>query len=321
MYYWYQNKFVKDGEIINIGNLNIEVSLSLVNNNRELFTPLSEIEYWKCTKTSVPYYKINKVYCYPELSSISTVFLVKGSPYLQFDPSTKFAYEFQKKCSEKFPVGTKVQLFNKTSVTITAEDVFVLSPNENIGKLFRFPTFLGNIYESGDWATIKKFVTVTQDGKDLYEGDPYYFLWTKNPYKDRKIFTPYYVAEKAVNTTFSDDVVVFSTLQAANEWIENNNSEFQLILKVLKNTPLEVIPNKQLFYRNIYQSLVSFYNKGWLPTPKDTKYFIGKTSREYPNDVQVIKHESVLYPMPYFKNETDAYKTLNIMKKYINYIF
>lgn len=68
--------------------------------------------------------------------------------------------------------------------------------------------------------------------------------------------------------------------------------------------------------------LAMYYNNGWNKEVGNTGYFLSK--REYSSymgasgkigdDWSIIKHESVFYPLPYFKSESDCKKAFNYLK-------
>ena len=68
--------------------------------------------------------------------------------------------------------------------------------------------------------------------------------------------------------------------------------------------------------------LALYFNKGWEKTVGNTGYFLAKkewssyvgAKNKLDEDWSIIKHESVCYPMPYFKNENDCKKSFEILK-------
>ena len=94
--------------------------------------------------------------------------------------------------------------------------------------------------------------------------------------------------------------------------------------------PIQKIQLNELRKRNpqnisapkLLRIISMYFNKNWTKTVGNVGYFIARKAWSgyqcYGNlgeDWTIIKHESVNYPIPYFKNESDCKKAFQILKE------
>lgn len=143
------------------------------------------------------------------------------------------------------------------------------------------------------------------------------------------------------------------TLDKAREWYESTNStlkelalqaftkeELEMpsissIIAILLQSgiwtlnPIQKAQLNELRKRNpanisapkLLRILSMYFNKNWTKTVGNVGYFIARKAWSgyqcYNNlgeDWTIVKHESVNYPIPYFKNEADCKKAFEILK-------
>lgn len=98
-------------------------------------------------------------------------------------------------------------------------DSFVIQSNRRlyINDQYKFDTISETVTHYSDP------VMVTEDGVEIFDGDPYWFIWVKCPPIGQVINKPYYVKFASLNEedgdSWSIDAKFFSTKEKANEYI------------------------------------------------------------------------------------------------------
>lgn len=106
-------------------------------------------------------------------------------------------------------------------------------------------------------------VMVTDDGVEIFEGDPYWFIWLERPCRYHIINKPYYIKHASGDTGgWCDNVKFFSTKEKANEYI-------------FKHTPIYTTEDGVKIYPNdtVYYVLSNFSKKYYKPTKDDRNLF------------------------------------------------
>ena len=75
-----------------------------------------------------------------------------------------------------------------------------------------------------------KPVLITVDGVALYEGDYYWFFWTKNPARGQEInkIYKYKVVPLDSETNWSENAMFFSSEIAAKNYLRDNEKKYSL---------------------------------------------------------------------------------------------
>lgn len=103
----------------------------------------------------------------------------------------------------------------------------------------------------------RKPLLVTQEGVELFEGDDYWFFWTKNPAHRQEVNTIYKYKVKPLDseTTWSKNAVFFSSEIAAKNYVKENEKKYSL------NDIKEAVKNLNCFGTTLIEYLENEANK------------------------------------------------------------
>lgn len=132
---------------------------------------------------------------------------------------------------KRYPIGVKVvDLITSKTMEIRSHnytyDLSYQSPNQEIWLIAKERGYRKRkgicVFKDGQWAKISKPILVTEDGVELYQGDTYCFI---SEYKKKfSIITnsECVILEGDISESFSPDLKIFSSIKAAEEWVEKN---------------------------------------------------------------------------------------------------
>lgn len=226
---------VSIGDKIKVDNITITITQQFIDDNKGMFEVVEETRYWKCIKEDFfRKFSLNKIYKLNDNKTINDEYAFidnngeyNGMYYRNaefFTPSTEQEYLLQI-AKEKYPVGTRFK-------SVQTGVIFTVKTNSH-----RYVKYLNGtgidvegvpyVYCEGKWAEVLKPILKTEDGKELYEGDSYWFCGIDGTeWKDKSMtnYTSYFV-QYTEDKEFSNKCKFFSTKEACQAYIDEHKEK------------------------------------------------------------------------------------------------
>jgi hypothetical protein len=333
---------VSIGDKIKIDNITITITQQFIDDNKDMFEVIEETRYWKCIKeVTKNVFVVNKIYKLIENKTINDRFCFINEDgeddsidrvFVYFTPSTEQEYLLQV-AKEKYPVGCKVRSLCDDKTHTVCHVPKWWNDSVIFTQSFVF------IYQNGQWAEILKPILTTEDGKELYEGDSYWFCGTSvSRWSDSSMtnYKPYFV-KFAINKEFAKECKFFSTKEACQEYIDKHKEktledyEFKLSMQynnsnVAKFVAADFIQEMKNLYPELYWYKVALlirddlngdWKVDWNNDDYDHKYTVIKIRRR----LDTIDYKITQCNAFYFKSAKDRDKFITLMGDKINYLF
>lgn len=125
----------------------------------------------------------------------------------------------------------------------------------------------------------------------------------------------------------NDSTLKTLAMQAFTEQELNPSIVYEAILSIsgVKSTTCRIDCQSSRFIQTLIElaqlrDIAEYLNKGWKKVEGNTGYFItasykANTMNHGNKGFTVVKHESVCYPLVYFRNEKDAWAVINYFEK------
>ena len=358
--YYVDKKEVKIGDKISLNGWNVTLTEQLIKDCPDMFeVKKEELElvvgewYWVKAEYGQKYDALvcfqgagNNIYGFNHAREWTNNYGYYGT--WSFGKVTKAcdgAVEFNllEEANRRYPEGTRFVPFWDGSVErviVESKGSAYWSGSGDMG--IKTSEFVSCPYLNGEWAEIVEPIMTSEDGVDMYEGGE---CWCVNT-KDSVTFEPYtpHYFRNLSKSSKNEIIYVFSTKQAAEEWIKENKPKVEKTLNdygdMLLNSNKELdgecvsVDEEDLFdvlkqnypklyWTQILQLIADDLNEDWkadFDNRKQRKSYIDYEidgDGEYTADTAwTWVSSSVL-----FKNENGVEKAIELMGDKLDYIF